>query len=230
FCFFFQAEDGIRDRNVTGVQTCALPISSRTMKPLLRKPLTPYLLGVFVLLSASGLILSRLTNEYIVLIAVIVIEFIILSIIMLHVYNKYLKPIHNAVKTVGELAQGNYRARVHGVTEGMTADLNKNINKLARNLSELSIQEEMKAKQLRTVLNNTDSGLALIDEKGYIHIVNRKFLNLFGKSKSNYVGYLYYDVIPHEEIQQTVQEAFLYEKNVKNSFTIPDDIGKRYIE
>src|SRR5438067_8863148 len=27
--FFFQAEDGIRDRNVTGVQTCALPISRR---------------------------------------------------------------------------------------------------------------------------------------------------------------------------------------------------------
>src|SRR5207249_6558389 len=24
--YFFQAEDGIRDRNVTGVQTCALPI------------------------------------------------------------------------------------------------------------------------------------------------------------------------------------------------------------
>src|SRR5699024_6816538 len=24
--FFFQAEDGIRDRNVTGVQTCALPV------------------------------------------------------------------------------------------------------------------------------------------------------------------------------------------------------------
>src|SRR5699024_12023684 len=27
--FFFQAEEGIRDRNVTGVQTCALPICSR---------------------------------------------------------------------------------------------------------------------------------------------------------------------------------------------------------
>src|SRR5690606_40507792 len=25
-CFFFQAEDGIRDFHVTGVQTCALPI------------------------------------------------------------------------------------------------------------------------------------------------------------------------------------------------------------
>src|SRR5690625_48401 len=27
FCFFFPAEDGIRDGHVTGVQTCALPIS-----------------------------------------------------------------------------------------------------------------------------------------------------------------------------------------------------------
>src|SRR2546426_2030540 len=27
--FFFQAEDGIRDYKVTGVQTCALPISRR---------------------------------------------------------------------------------------------------------------------------------------------------------------------------------------------------------
>src|SRR5229473_7579905 len=29
FFFFFQAEDGIRDKLVTGVQTCALPISPR---------------------------------------------------------------------------------------------------------------------------------------------------------------------------------------------------------
>src|SRR5438309_2961772 len=29
--FFFQAEDGIRDGTVTGVQTCALPISENTI-------------------------------------------------------------------------------------------------------------------------------------------------------------------------------------------------------
>src|SRR5262249_58998359 len=37
--FFFQAEDGIRDWSVTGVQTCALPISlwtcSRLARPLI---------------------------------------------------------------------------------------------------------------------------------------------------------------------------------------------------
>src|SRR2546422_11444445 len=31
FFFFFQAEDGIRDVAVTGVQTCALPISGAAM-------------------------------------------------------------------------------------------------------------------------------------------------------------------------------------------------------
>src|SRR5206468_4837166 len=30
YCFFFQAEDGIRDLIVTGVQTCALPIWARS--------------------------------------------------------------------------------------------------------------------------------------------------------------------------------------------------------
>src|SRR5690606_39753677 len=37
--FFFQAEDGIRDFHVTGVQTCALPISSSIAD---RNPLQSY--------------------------------------------------------------------------------------------------------------------------------------------------------------------------------------------
>src|SRR6266699_1706991 len=32
--FFFQAEDGIRDADVTGVQTCALPISCHDLLPV----------------------------------------------------------------------------------------------------------------------------------------------------------------------------------------------------
>src|SRR5699024_2892983 len=35
--FFFQAEDGIRDRNVTGVQTCALPIFTEQVRQRVRE-------------------------------------------------------------------------------------------------------------------------------------------------------------------------------------------------
>src|SRR5205807_7302722 len=40
FFFFFQAEDGIRDYKVTGVQTCALPISGLTAEKFVPHPLT----------------------------------------------------------------------------------------------------------------------------------------------------------------------------------------------
>src|SRR5690554_4070011 len=43
--FFFQAEDGIRDADVTGVQTCALPISkvrsTTHLRAMTTKPFTP---------------------------------------------------------------------------------------------------------------------------------------------------------------------------------------------
>src|SRR3712207_9342751 len=37
-CFFFQAEDGIRDIGVTGVQTCALPICEEVEEKMLMTP------------------------------------------------------------------------------------------------------------------------------------------------------------------------------------------------
>src|SRR6266851_8415191 len=49
--FFFLAEDGIRDRDVTGVQTCALPISagcggtSQTGTPRCRRLASPLAAG-----------------------------------------------------------------------------------------------------------------------------------------------------------------------------------------
>src|SRR5258706_12602954 len=56
--FFFQAEDGIRDWSVTGVQTCALPISDlsgeairlgRLLLELLREPEVTGLLALMLL-------------------------------------------------------------------------------------------------------------------------------------------------------------------------------------
>src|SRR6266566_6708733 len=42
YFFFFQAEDGIRDYKVTGVQTCALPILVTSVVGRLRRGVTPH--------------------------------------------------------------------------------------------------------------------------------------------------------------------------------------------
>src|SRR5256885_3357994 len=48
FFFFFQAEDGIRDYKVTGVQTCALPICQIVWKILLPEALPGIVAGLTI--------------------------------------------------------------------------------------------------------------------------------------------------------------------------------------
>src|SRR5699024_10015289 len=136
-----------------------------------------------------------------------------------YIFDKYIKPIDKASETMDKLLKGNYRARIQQPVTGMTGELNQKINALARNLSELTIQEQIQAEQLSTVVDNSESGLVLIDEKGFVHLVNRKFISMFGKTPQDYIGYLYYDAIENEQIHHTVQESFLYEKNIKHLFS-----------
>src|SRR2546425_11500839 len=61
--FFFQAEDGIRDKLVTGVQTCALPIST-TRRPVRRHASSvassaPALLAAYGEHGATGSVSTR---------------------------------------------------------------------------------------------------------------------------------------------------------------------------
>src|SRR6266704_6248675 len=51
----FQAKDGIRDRNVTGVQTCALPISVKDHHAPRNPRYTPGRMRVLVTGAASGI-------------------------------------------------------------------------------------------------------------------------------------------------------------------------------
>src|SRR5699024_11881639 len=69
--FFFQAEDGIRDRNVTGVQTCALPIShsppnqrTATHFPTAFRPSYPMFFSVLSVQWSNYLPLSTYLSQF----------------------------------------------------------------------------------------------------------------------------------------------------------------------
>src|SRR5690606_39535958 len=56
--FFFQAEDGIRDFHVTGVQTCALPILQTASEFLANRRLVDFVL------TANGVDPETVTNDF----------------------------------------------------------------------------------------------------------------------------------------------------------------------
>src|SRR5690554_7676669 len=59
FVFFFQAEDGIRDADVTGVQTCALPIWLQILAQVLLFSLGQELIKVWLELAKLIMLLSK---------------------------------------------------------------------------------------------------------------------------------------------------------------------------
>src|SRR5260370_7439098 len=61
YIFFFQAEDGIRDSSVTGVQTCALPISESPRRLLERVPCETFALGPHII---SAQLAQRIRHKF----------------------------------------------------------------------------------------------------------------------------------------------------------------------
>ncbi|RCW66321.1 two-component system histidine kinase PnpS [Saliterribacillus persicus] len=181
------------------------------------------MIGFVVLPYANG-------NEIILVFLAVTIGFIICLILIYHLFENYIKPVVATSRVAKELVKGNYNARTYVKPQGEAAHLSNAINVLAKSLQEMTIQEKMQGSQWKTVINNMESGLMLIDERGYVHLVNRKLLDLFGEKSVNYIGYLYYDVLSQVNIQKVVQETFLYEEKIKSSFVKKVGNEKRYIE
>lgn len=190
------------------------------MKNFITKDISIYTLVLLFTVTIAGIILLPNVTNVFILLAVLSIVFIVVLLMFIYLSEKYVQPLTKMAETMEKILQGNYHARIHYGANGIVSDLSNKINQLARNLSELTIQERIQAEQLSTVIENSPTGLALIDDKGYIHLVNRKFLALFGKAAKDYHGHLYYEALPLEPIQQTIQKTFLTEQNEKQLLTL----------
>src|SRR5207248_8131141 len=95
--FFFQAEDGIRDRTVTGVQTCALPISY--LKPVEEQKLVSF--------DFKGVTLSPLMSKE----RIIELRAVITREVFLHeALAKYIRRLRSEERRVGkEWRSGRWR-------------------------------------------------------------------------------------------------------------------------
>ncbi|GGP13326.1 two-component system histidine kinase PnpS [Oceanobacillus neutriphilus] len=200
------------------------------MKVLFSKALFPNILGITIVLILSGWLMVQAEGNWVFIIAIILFEFLVISIIFMQFYNKYTRPLKKASKTINEMIKGNYSARFYNGNSEEMEQLSKNINKLSRNMNEITIQEQMHAEQLTSIIDNMKNGLALIDEKGYVHLVNRGFLEMFHGNEKQYRGHLYYDVFENEAMHDVVQKTFLYEKPVKQQFKNKRGLTKNYME
>lgn len=177
--------------------------------------------GIVPLVSGSAqyIVFFLLTGAYFAII-----------LLFYQVYKNYVRPVKHLVETIESLVSGNYKVRVHEDFHADTGRLQGAINELARHLQDLNRQEKMHVRQLNSVIENMASGVMLIDQQGYVHLVNKRFVDLFGLTRERYTDSLYYDVLDQSQIHETVQEVFLYEQPIKNEMTLTKELTTYYLE
>ncbi|QHE53224.1 two-component system histidine kinase PnpS [Pontibacillus sp. HMF3514] len=186
--------------------------------------------GSLILVLKISSLVNVTSNIWLIIGITMFIGILVMATLGRNIFEKYIKPIRSASGVADELAKGNYRARTYEGNFGEAEKLTTSINVLARNLQEMTMQKQMQKDRLEAVISNMGNGLMLIDEKGYIHLVNRAFLESFGGSSSDYLGYLYYEAVKEEEIHKAVKEVFMTEETVRNSFILPLQIERRFLE
>ncbi|MDM5190268.1 ATP-binding protein [Bacillus sp. DX4.1] len=143
---------------------------------------------------------------------------------------QYIRPIESVTKVAIELAKGNYKARAYENHSDETGMLSKAINILARNLQEMTLEQEMQQDRLHTLIENMGSGMILIDSRGYISLVNRSYKEIFHVTDEEYMDRLYYEAFLHAEIIELVEEIFMTEVKVRKQMLLPLGIERKHFE
>ncbi len=154
----------------------------------------------------------------------------VIFIMLYQIYLSYLKPSEQIKNVLDELIKGNYAVRSYEKSHQGVDQLGYAVNKLAFSLQNLNRQDKMHSRQLHTVIDNMESGIMLLDTKGYVQLINRKFTDLFGKTEAEVANKLYYQVLTQKKVYQAVQDAFLYEETIKNSIILMKGQTKLFIE
>lgn len=155
---------------------------------------------------------------------------VLLTLFSTKITNRYTKPIESATKVAIELAKGNYRARTHEIPADEVGTLNTSINILARNLQEMMQAQEVHRNQLSTLIENMESGLLLIDDRGFLIMVNRSFKKYFHLENKRLIRKRYHEAIPHPEVIDIIEEVFMTEQNVRRQLLLPLGIERKHFE
>lgn len=155
---------------------------------------------------------------------------LLIFVLGFNIKKRYTKPIEAATNVAIELSKGNYRARTYVDHRKETSMLSNAINQLAKNLQEILKTQEMQQDRLSTLIESMGSGLMLIDNRGYISLINKAYIETFDVNAEEYLYKQYYDVIEHKEITVLIEEIFMTERKVKRQLLLPIGIVRRYFE
>ncbi len=184
--------------------------------------------GYFIIVSNEDT--SLYTKVWFILLGCLGFACVMIVLFVFQLIKKFAMPIESAAKAAMELTRGNYRARSYIGRNNENGVLNHSINTIARNLQEMKIAHEIQKDRLSTLIENMGSALLLIDDKGFVSMINHAYIDLFKVEEEEYLSELYYKVIKHEEINAIIEEIFMAEQKLKKQIVLTIGIERKNFE
>ena len=122
------------------------------------------------------------------LIIILVIAFILSLLMAARMMLQYAKPIDEVTKTAIRIAKEIFLREYQTTESEYDNELSIAINKIARNMQEMSSCGQMEKERLNTLVESMGSGLLMFGREGSVNLVNGVFRETFGFTNEEIIG------------------------------------------
>ncbi|MNK47437.1 Alginate biosynthesis sensor protein KinB [compost metagenome] len=144
--------------------------------------------------------------------------FIIAFILLVNLPSNIANPIKSLSESIKQIANQNYKERVHFESRSEFGELAKSFNTMAEKLQEYSESKLDKIirgkKRIETLIDNMHDPVIGIDEDKKVLFVNDEALKITGIRKENFVGKLIQDVAVTNDLVRDLIKKLIQPENV----------------
>jgi PAS domain S-box-containing protein len=163
--------------------------------------------------------------------------FLIAFILLVNLPSNIANPIRSLTESIKQIANQNYKERVHFESRSEFGELAKSFNTMAEKLQEYSESKLDKIiqgkRRIETLIDNMHDPVIGIDENRKVLFVNDEALKITGLKKENFIGKLIQDVaVTNDLIRDIIKEMIQPEmaKSAKESMKIYADGKESYFD
>ncbi|MCG2793962.1 MAG: ATP-binding protein [Weeksellaceae bacterium] len=162
--------------------------------------------------------------------------FIIAFILMVNLPSNIADPIQSLTESIRQIANQNYKERVHFESSSEFGQLASSFNTMAEKLQEYSeskLDKIIRGKQrIESLIDNMHDPVIGIDEHKKVLFVNDEALKITGLKKENFVGKLIQDVAVTNDLVRSIIKEIIEgnHNNAKDTMKIYADGKESYFE
>ncbi|UMQ42411.1 ATP-binding protein [Chryseobacterium sp. Y16C] len=140
--------------------------------------------------------------------------FLMAFILMVNLPSNIADPIRILTQSIKQIANQNYKERVHFKSNSEFGELARSFNTMAEKLHEYSeskLEKILKGKKrIETLIDNMQDPVIGIDENKRVLFVNDEALNITGLKKENFVGKLIQDVAVTNDLVRSIIKDIIH--------------------